>query len=129
VPWLLLAAVALMIAFVVLRGRNAVGRQFNGLDALRDLADRHRALSRHIAQERLRTRALAGPDGSVASQRIGEMEQKRLELGESIQRLQAALVRRGFGVGDFWLPSIQEFEQEALADQARVKVGDEARRD
>jgi hypothetical protein len=121
VPWLLVAAVALMIAFLIFRSRDAARGDFNGLDALRDLTERHRALSRHIAHERLRTKALAVPEAGAA-ERIGELERQRLELGESAQRIQAALVRRGFGVGDFWLPSIQEFEKEALAELGRTEI-------
>jgi hypothetical protein len=123
VLWLYLAVGALLLIFIV--RRNTEGQKFNGLDTMRELTERHRDLSRSIARERLRAKAMFGKEGAALSEQVAAMEQKRSELGESIQRLQAALVRRGFGVGGFWLPSVEEFEAEALAEEARAKVGGE----
>lgn len=120
VLWLSLAAVALLVTFLL--RRNSGGTAFNGLDRMRDLVDRHHDLSRAIAVERVRAKDSSEPNPE-SSIRVTAMEQKRKELGDSIQRLRTALVRRGFGVGNFWLPSVEQFEAEALEEHTRAKAG------
>lgn len=120
VLWLSLAAVALLLAFFL--RRKSGGTTFNGLDRMRELVDRHHDLSRAIAVERVRAKDSSEPNPESAV-RVAAMEQKRKELGDRIQELRTALVRRGFGVGNFWLPSVEQFEAAALEEHTRAKAG------
>ena len=93
--------------------RSIGGRGPNGLDLMRELLDRHRTLTRTIAGERVCRKAAAEAESGPLSAHIARMERERERMGETIQKLHMELVRRGFGVGGYWLPTIEEFEREA----------------
>ena len=76
--------------------------------------------------ERVRAKTLTGAELDLLTARLVQMEQQRRQLGETIQRYQVALTRRGFGVNHFWLPTIEQFEKEALAQQSATTDGSKA---
>jgi hypothetical protein len=107
-----------LIAIVVFWLAIFVSRKRGNLGTMRDLMDRHAALCRRIAAERLRLPALQGEAHAAALGRVEALDGARGKLEQRALRLRETLMKAGFAVHGAQLTTVEDAEAALKAELA-----------
>ncbi len=95
------------------------------VDRLHALVEEYRKQCRAFARERVRVRTLVGPEREEGLADLERIDRERERVGGIIENLRELLARQGFDLSGTELPTMEQAEAEAFAEEARRQVEQE----